>query len=165
MRWRLRLHGRGNWGHGKGIWECCAAFLAEGPRKGENFFSAVDDIMGSCGRFVNCRFLGALLAHNCHNRHHESRRKNTHPFLRTAPIIPAFPPLEYTQGGDDKPDDSYCKLAITESTGLLASPVQMRQRQRMGRGGVAVSAGGNRQGDESPLQRDLHVRCMLSNCL
>ena len=38
-------------------------------------FSVVDDILGRCGRFVNFRFLGALLAHNCHNRHHKKQEK------------------------------------------------------------------------------------------
>ena len=58
--------------------------------------------------------------------------ENTHPLLRAAPIPPAFP--EYAQGGDDDPDDGYCNPTITKSIGAaLASPVQMRQGQRIGR--------------------------------
>ena len=80
-----------------------------------------------------------------------------HP-LRAAPIFPAFPPLEYAQGGNDDPDGGYCNPAITKSIGVaLALPVQMRQRQQMGWSRVAIGAGGNPLGDRSPLQRSLYV--------
>ena len=82
--------------------------------------------------------------------------ENTHPLLRAAPIPPAIP--EYAQAGDDDPDDGYCNPTIIKSIGAaLASPVQMRQRQRMGRSGVVIGAGGNTQGDKKKIRRGLYV--------
>ena len=71
--------------------------------------------------------------------------ENTNLFIRAAPILPAFPPLEYAQGGDNDPDDGYYKPAIAYNIGFaLVSFAQMRQRRRIGRDWVAVGAGGNR---------------------
>ena len=53
--------------------------------------------------------------------------ENTHRFLRASPVLPAFPPLEYAQGGDDDPDDGYYKPTIAYNIGFaLVPPVQMR---------------------------------------
>ena len=37
-------------------------------------FSVIGDTTGRCGRFVNIRFLGPLLAHNCCFRYHHKSR-------------------------------------------------------------------------------------------
>ena len=47
-------------------------------REGARGFSVVDDIMGCCGRFVNFRFLGPLLAYNCCHHHRKRREKKIH---------------------------------------------------------------------------------------
>ena len=164
--------GGGNWDSGKGDWEGCTwsstvtmRLLRLSPPVRPRGWGTTgriligDDIIdGDCERFFKASSLRPLLVHNNHHRH-KSGAENTHPLLRAAPILPTFPPLEYSQGGDDDPDNGYCNPAITKSIGVaLASPVQMRQRQRMSRGGVvAAGAGKSPWGDKSPLQSDLYL--------
>ena len=44
--------------------------------------SVIGDATGRCGRFVNIRFLGPLLAHNCYSHHHKKQKWKIHtPFF------------------------------------------------------------------------------------